>query len=114
MKARVYGCGLEAALAVGGGKWRPLILYHLAHGRLRFGEIRKIVVGISEKVLIHELKQMTLDGMTIRKDFHEMPPRVEYSLTAFGMEFADMLRPLCDWGATNMDRIGRLPTQTVG
>jgi DNA-binding HxlR family transcriptional regulator len=100
-----YGCGLEAALAVVGGKWKPIVLWHLAPGPRRFGELRRLVAGISEKMLIQQLREMKADGIVARKDYQEMPPRVEYSLTAFGVSLTEALRPLCDWGATHMKRI---------
>ncbi|GFZ97561.1 hypothetical protein GCM10011408_17540 [Dyella caseinilytica] len=62
-------------------------------------------------MLIQELKEMELDGIVKRKDFHEVPPRVEYSLTPFGTELREVLQPLCEWGAKHMKRIGNLPTQ---
>jgi DNA-binding HxlR family transcriptional regulator len=113
MKPRNYSCGLEAALAVIGGKWKSLILFHLLGGPRRFGEVRKLVVGISEKMLIQNLKEMELDGIVSRTDFHEVPPRVEYNLTEFGAELVEVLRPLCDWGAKHMNIIAGLPTQMV-
>jgi DNA-binding HxlR family transcriptional regulator len=113
MKKRVYTCGMDAALAVVGGKWKFLILWHLAGGPRRFGELRRLVVGISEKMLIQELKEMELDGIVNRKDFHEVPPRVEYAMTSFGRALAEALRPLCEWGNKHMKRISTLPTQAV-
>lgn len=111
MNSRSYSCGLEAALAVIGGKWKFLILYHLGGQTRRFGDLRRTVGGISEKMLIQQLKEMELDGVISRKSFHEVPPRVEYSMTAFGRSLAESVMPLCDWGTKNMRRIGRLPTQ---
>jgi DNA-binding HxlR family transcriptional regulator len=113
MKPKTYSCGLEAALAVIGGKWKSLILFHLASGPRRFGEVRKLVVGISEKMLIQNLKEMELDGIVSRMDFHEVPPRVEYTLTEFGVELAEVLRPLCEWGSKHLNLIAVLPTQMV-
>ena len=85
MKRQTYGCGLEAALAVVGGKWKPIVLWQLAQGPRRFGELRRLVTGISEKMLIQQLREMEADGIVARKDFREIPPRVEYSLTEFGV-----------------------------
>lgn len=107
MKPRAYGCGLEAALAVVGGKWKPIVLWHLADGPRRFGELRRMVTGISEKMLIQQLREMEADGIVVRKDFQEIPPRVEYSLTEFGVSLGQALRPLCDWGREHMERITR-------
>ncbi len=113
MAKKTYSCGLEASLAVIGGKWKFLILWHLANKPSRFGELRRLVTGISEKMLIQELKEMIADQIVSRKDFQEIPPRVEYSLTSFGKTLAEALVPLCEWGSLHMKRIGSLPTQSV-
>jgi DNA-binding HxlR family transcriptional regulator len=110
---KTYSCGLEASLAVIGGKWKFLILWHLANKPSRFGELRRLVTGISEKMLIQELKEMIADQIVSRKDFREIPARVEYSLTPFGKTLAEALVPLCKWGSLHMKRISRLPTQSV-
>ncbi len=105
MNKGLYGCGLEAALDVVGGKWKVLVLWHLAPDPRRFGELRRAVDGISEKMLIQQLREMVKDGIVARKDFHEVPPRVEYSLTEFGVSLMEALRPLCDWGSKHKKRI---------
>jgi DNA-binding HxlR family transcriptional regulator len=105
MRRQAYGCGLEAALAVVGGKWKPIVLWHLTPGPRRFGELRRLVTGISEKMLVQQLREMESDGIVARKDFREIPPRVEYSLTGFGVSLSEALRPLCDWGREHMSRI---------
>lgn len=107
MRKAVYGCGLEAALAVIGGKWKPIILWRLVPEARRFGELRRLVTGISEKMLIQQLREMAADEIVARRDFHEIPPRVEYSLTPFGVSLSNALRPLCEWGAEQMSRIER-------
>ena len=99
------GCGLEVALDVIGGKWKPLVLWWLASGPRRFGELRRLVVGISEKMLIQQLREMERDGIVAREDFREVPPRVEYALTGFGQSLKVALGPLCEWGARHRDRI---------
>ena len=107
MRRPIHGCGLEAALAVVGGKWKPIVLWHLTSGPHRFGELRRRVTGISEKMLIQQLREMESDGIVARKDFREIPPRVEYALTEFGVSLAEALRPLCEWGREHMARIER-------
>jgi DNA-binding HxlR family transcriptional regulator len=102
---QAYGCGLEAALAVVGGKWTPIVLWHLTPGPRHFGELRRLVTGISEKMLVQQPREMESDGIVARKDFREIPPRVEYSLTGFGVSLSEALRPLCDWGREHMSRI---------
>ena len=107
MRRPIHGCGLEAALAVVGGKWKLFVLWRLAGGARRFGELRRLVEGISEKMLIQQLREMEADGIVARKDFREVPPRVEYALTGFGVSLAEALRPLCEWGREHMARIAR-------
>jgi len=106
MKKKTYNCGLEAALEVVGGKWKVLILWALHDDARRFGELRRTVPGISEKMLIQNLKAMEGDGIVTRCDFKEIPPRVEYSLTPFGISLSAALSPLCEWGQLHMVRIG--------
>src|SRR5882762_540004 len=106
MPRRNYGCGLEAALDVVGGKWKVLILWPLNSAARRFGELRREVPGISEKMLIQHLKELERDGVVTRKDYKEVPPRVEYALTSFGRSLCDALCPLCEWGQLHMERIG--------
>jgi DNA-binding HxlR family transcriptional regulator len=101
-----YSCGLDAALDVVGGKWKSLILWALAeHGTLRFGELRREVVGITEKMLIQQLRQMEADGLIHREVHQQVPPKVEYSVTGFGDSLNTALGPLGDWGERHMDRI---------
>jgi DNA-binding HxlR family transcriptional regulator len=105
VQQKIYTCGLEAALEVVGGKWKVLILWALRTEPRRFGELRRLVSGISEKMLIQHLKEMEADGIVTRKDFKEVPPRVEYSLTKFGVSLCAALAPLCEWGTLHMKRI---------
>jgi DNA-binding HxlR family transcriptional regulator len=105
MRQRTYFCGLDAALDVMGGKWKGLILWALRSEARRFGELRGAVQGISEKMLIQHLKEMEADGIVSRRDFREVPPRVEYALTPFGHTLFDALTPLCEWGTLHMKRI---------
>jgi DNA-binding HxlR family transcriptional regulator len=102
---RDFSCGLDVALAVIGGKWKPLILFHLGAGPRRFGELRRLVAGISEKVLIQHLKELEADGLLTRTDYRELPPRVDYAMTAFGRTLATALMPLCAWGDANKQQV---------
>lgn len=98
-------CGLDVALSVVGGKWKPLVLFHLQDGPRRFGELKRLVAGISEKVLIQHLRELTADGVLVRRDYQEVPPRVDYAMTEFGHTLAQALMPLCEWGNANRARI---------
>ena len=105
-----YSCGLEASLDVAGGKWKVLILWPLHPEPRRFGELRREVKGISEKMLIQQLRELEADGIVARKDFHEIPPRVEYSLTELGVSLKTVLEPLCAWGEQHMAKTRPLDT----
>jgi DNA-binding HxlR family transcriptional regulator len=96
-----FSCGLEAALVVVSGKWKPLILFHLVSEKRRFGELRRLVAGVSEKMLIQQLRELQADGIIDRLDFKEIPPKVEYSLTPIGRSLAEALQPLCEWGSAH-------------
>jgi DNA-binding HxlR family transcriptional regulator len=101
-------CGLIPALEVIGGKWKALILWELHTGPRRFGELKRLVAGISEKMLIQALREMERDGIVRREVFHEIPPHVEYSATEFGASLNAALEPLCRWGEQHMERIATL------
>ena len=66
------------------------------------------MTGISEKMLIQQLRDLERDGIVARKDFQEVPPKVEYSLTPFGRSLKEALAPVCDWGKKHMKRIEKL------
>src|ERR1700760_977301 len=108
MSNGAFNCGLDAALAVIGGKWKPLILFHLARGALRYRELRRAVDGVSDKMLIQQLKELQADGVVSRLDFKEVPPKVAYSLTTFGESLAASLAPLCVWGTEHMTQVEAL------
>ncbi|TPQ19646.1 winged helix-turn-helix transcriptional regulator [Streptomyces sporangiiformans] len=101
-----YVCGLDAAVDVVGGKWKPMILWALHDGgTLRFGELRRHVAGVSEKVLIQQLRELEADGIVHREVYPEVPPRVEYSLTELGKALNTALLPLGEWGDRHMREI---------
>jgi DNA-binding HxlR family transcriptional regulator len=108
-----FSCGLDAALAVIGGKWKALVLFHLAHGVLRYGELRRAVGGVTDKVLIQQLKDLQADGIIDRRDYKEIPPRVDYALTPFGGSLAEALAPLCVWGTEHMMAVEGLMAHRV-
>ncbi|MEV5619876.1 winged helix-turn-helix transcriptional regulator [Streptomyces bacillaris] len=93
-----YVCGIDAAMDVIGGKWKVLILWALAERTYRFGELRRAVPGVTEKVLTAHLKELEDDGIVHREEYAEVPPRVEYSLTPRGVALNRALGPLGDWG----------------
>lgn len=89
------------------GKWKALIVCELHfHTLLRFGELRRGLRGISEKVLIQQLRELEEDGLVHREVYREVPPRVEYSLTEQGRQLSKALQPLDDWGRKRIALIG--------
>jgi DNA-binding HxlR family transcriptional regulator len=101
-----YICGIDAAMDVVTGKWKSLILWELDnHGTRRFGELRRGLPGVSEKMLIQHLREMEDDGLIHREVYREVPPKVEYSLTEHGISLNAALAPLGTWGTQRIDRI---------
>ena len=111
-------CGLDVALAVIGGKWKPMILYHLQGGPQRYGDLKRLVVGISEKVLIQQLRELADAGVLTRHDHQQVPPKVDYTMTALCETLVTALMPLCAWGTEHRAEVEeimgpRLPELSV-
>jgi DNA-binding HxlR family transcriptional regulator len=109
-----FSCGLDATLRIIAGKWKPLILYFLLDGPNRYGELKRAVRGVSDKMLIQQLKELEADGVVVRTDYQEVPPRVDYALTPLGRSLATALEPLCTWGAENMAEVARVFAEREG
>ena len=92
-------CGLTAALNVISGKWKPTIIWQLHARPLRFGELRRRIPGISEKILSEQLKELQLSGIVHREEFDERGLRVEYSLTPPGSLLNRAVHTLAEWGS---------------
>lgn len=105
---RRFSCGLEAAIDLIAGKWKLLILYHLAGGPQRFGALRRLVGDVSEKIMSEQLKGLAADGLIRRIDFMTVPPRVEYELTDLGRDFCESFAAVCAWGTRNMARVSAI------
>ncbi|MFF9670610.1 winged helix-turn-helix transcriptional regulator [Streptomyces eurythermus] len=94
-----YVCGTDAAMDIIDGKWKVSILWALGEeGARRFGELRRLLPGVTEKVLAAQLRELEADGIVHREDYAEVPPRVEYSLTGIGHQLNEALAPLGVWG----------------
>jgi DNA-binding HxlR family transcriptional regulator len=101
-------CPVEVTLAVIGGKWKPLILWHLSEGGVRrFLELQRIIPGITRKMLTQHLRELERDGIVARQIFDEMPLRVEYSLTKYGQTLRPLMRVLCNWGSKHEAYVAR-------
>ncbi|MDX1871407.1 helix-turn-helix domain-containing protein [Mycolicibacterium sp. 120266] len=99
-----FTCGLDAAFAVVDGKWK-LILWELQAGPKRFNALHRSLPGVSQKMLTQRLKELQRHGVVHRESYHEVPPRVEYSMTPAGAELLDSLEPLSDWATKHIDLI---------
>ncbi len=98
-------CTLVHTMNIIGNKWKPIIIYLLAHGSLRFGQLDAMVPTISKKVLTSQLKELEADGLISRKSFPEIPPRVEYSLTEKSTTLLPVLRQLSLWAEATFPEI---------
>jgi DNA-binding HxlR family transcriptional regulator len=97
-------CGIGPAFRVIGGKWKAAILWELEGRPHRFGELRRLIEGISEKMLIQQLKELGADGLVTRTVHAQIPPHVEYALTQLGRSLNVALGPICDWGSAYAKR----------
>jgi len=95
-------CPVTATVELIGGKWKTIILYSLASGTKRFGEIAVRIPEISRKVLTEQLKELENNGLILREQYKEIPPRVEYSLTNLGKSLSPVFRELEIWGTENI------------
>ena len=103
-----FSCGLDATLRIISGKWKPLILFFLRNGPKRYGELKRLIPGVSDKVLIQQLKDLEADHVLARNDYKEVPPRVDYTLTPLGGSLADAIVPLCTWGTENITELASI------
>jgi DNA-binding HxlR family transcriptional regulator len=99
------GCSVELALGVIGGRWKGVILYWLLPGKKRFGELRRLLAACSPRVLTLQLRELEQAGLLERTVYAEVPPRVEYELTAFGRSLEPVLIGLRDWGTRYEKRL---------
>lgn len=100
-----YVCGLGPAIDVISGKWKALLLWAIAEKPCRFGELKRAVPGITEKMLIQHLRELEADGIVHREVFHEIPPKVVYSATELGASLNKALEPLGAWGDAHITEI---------
>lgn len=91
-------CPVETTLSLIGNKWKVLILRDLIQGTKRFGELKKSIGSVSQKVLTAQLRDMEKSGLVNRKVYAEVPPRVEYSLTELGQSLKPVLDAMWAWG----------------
>lgn len=116
-----HGCPVQGTINVLSGKWKVLVVWYLGFRPRRFAELRDLIEGISEKVLIAQLRQLESDGVVLRRITPTNPPQVTYSLTKAGDELIPLMSDLCHWGTRHlgippnrpMKRRARLPAASL-
>lgn len=102
---KLPACPVETTLALISSKWKILILRDLMPGTKRFGELKKSIGRVSQKVLTAQLREMETDGLVRRTVYPEVPPRVEYTLTALGRSLKPILDAMWDWGEAYQGKV---------
>jgi DNA-binding HxlR family transcriptional regulator len=101
----ITDCPLTAASAAFGGKWKLIIIYWLAESPRQFGELRRLMDGVSQKVLTEQLRELTGDGIVIREKTGPVPAPVRYSLTAYGRSLVPVVETIRRWGRGHIERL---------
>lgn len=102
-------CPVEVTLSLISDRWKVLIIRDLLDGTKRFGELKKSIGNISQKVLTSNLRSMEKDGLITRKVYAQVPPKVEYSLTKTGLSLKPVLSALKDWGTNYKEKVNKSP-----
>ena len=105
-RAEKTGCSVEATMSVIGGIWKPVILFHLLDGKLRFNALCRLTPNATHRMITLQLRELEADGVIERIVYPEVPPRVEYELTDFGRTLEPVLVALRDWGSRFQEREG--------
>ncbi len=110
LNEKTFNCEKELTLSVIGGKWKMLILWHLGkEGTKRFGELKALIPGITQRMLVNQLRELEEDLIVERKVYPVVPPKVEYSLTEQGKSLMPILDSMYQWGKTYMEIVMDTP-----
>lgn len=96
--SEIFSCPVEETLNVIGGKWKPIIIYSISTDVRRFGELSRMINGISKRMLTAQLRELEEDKIISRKVYAEVPPRVDYSLTDVGRSLMPVINLMYQWG----------------
>jgi DNA-binding HxlR family transcriptional regulator len=111
---RIHDCPVETSLELISGKWKPRILWKLhKQGVLRFAEIKRGLGEITPKMLTQQLRELEQDGLVTRTVYAQVPPKVEYALSSFGLTLGPIFDQLADWGANHQPQIRTLLSQSI-
>lgn len=116
MKVVSY-CPVTLTMSVIGGKWKPIILWGLRQKAKRFSEIKRAIPEVTQKMLTQQLRELEKDGIVHRKVYPQVPPKVEYSVTAYGKTLYPILEAMSQWGSIHSKEHNRdddnCPSQTI-
>ncbi|MEC0372225.1 winged helix-turn-helix transcriptional regulator [Paenibacillus chibensis] len=102
-------CRVETALEILVGKWKPVILFQLfSHGTMRFSELQKAIPDITKKMLTSQLRELEYHDIVHREIYQQIPPKVEYSITEYGMGMTPVLQAMNDWGMAHVEHLNEL------
>lgn len=102
-------CKFETALEILVGKWKPVILLRLfSNGTMRFSELQKAIPEITKKMLTQQLRELEYHDIVHREIYHQIPPKVEYSITEYGKGMEPILQALNDWGVAHIEHLNEL------
>ncbi|PAE23545.1 helix-turn-helix domain-containing protein [Bacillus sp. 7894-2] len=101
-----YNIPVEATLDVIGGKWKVVIMCHLIKGEKRTSELKRLMPGITQKMLTQQLRELEADGVVNRTVYDQVPPKVVYSLTDYGWSLRPILDAMCNWGEGHIELTG--------
>ena len=108
------GCAVEGALRLIDGKWKGVVLFHLFEGTHRFSEIRRRLPNVTQRMLTNQLRELEADGLIVRKIYPEVPPKVEYSLSALGRSLEPVIMALKAWGDAHVALTPRMEAGAPG
>lgn len=100
-----YNISVEATLEVIGGKWKTVILCHLMRGKKRTSELKRLMPNITQKMLTQQLRELETDGVINRIVYNQVPPKVEYELSEYGVSLEGILNSLCSWGDMHLTKV---------
>jgi len=104
--SKTFNCAKELTLTIIGGKWKMLIMWHLGkEGTKRFGELKSMMPGITQRMLVSQLRELEEDQIVHRKVYPVVPPKVEYSLTEHGRSLMPILESMDEWGKNYMETV---------
>src|SRR4030095_8632878 len=108
MNGKTYHCALDVTMDYIGGKWKSVVLWYLRKEHKRFSELKRLIPGITEKMLSLQLRQLEKDGLVGRRIFAEVPPRVEYFLSEEGKSIVPVIEAIAKWGRAKGNAEGKI------